>query len=132
MITKLIEVYFKLNSWKEGNYKSCQIITWRFITNLTKYTNGYNVLVDKNICSDLVYSIDKIFDELKDNNNLITAVIQAMNNLFVCKEKEVFDLLGDKVIKFSKALWDFTGLSNDTAVLCALNLVCSFYEKEKL
>ena len=130
LIMSQLDVYFKNNSYeKEKKPESCRIITWRFITNLTKFGEGYKSLI-KHVHM-IIFVINMVFDSYAQEKNLTAAVIQAMNNIFVGAQKPLFDVFGEKIIKLSKDLWNFASHTNDLTVVCCFCLLCWMYCSDK-
>ena len=72
-----------------------------------------------------------VFDNFAQEKNLTAAVIQAMNNIFTGAQKPLFDVFGDKIIKISKDLWNFTSHTTDLTVVCCFCLLCWMYCSDK-
>jgi hypothetical protein len=121
LLTNLLSTFFIDNSYNpEHDPKVIRIITWRLITNLTKFETGTDLLFSE--YETVLLAAQQTLAEMADVPALVKAVTMALNNLLFAE----FGLECDDEIKFEliNAMQNNLGIAKENTVIASLNIIC--------
>jgi len=121
LLTSVLSTFFIDNSFDvEKNPKAIRIITWRLITNLTKFESGTDLLFSE--YETILLAAQQALSTMSENTGLVKAVTMALNNLLFAE----YGLECDDEIKFQliEAMNNNLNSKTENTVIASLNIIC--------
>lgn len=128
ILTQILRDYFLENNFKpDQNPKAVRIVTWRLITNLTKFENGTDLLFSE--YDTVLLSAQTGLTKYGENNGMVKALTMALNNLLFaeygleCDDQIKFELVGALVNNLSG--------KDENTTIASLNTICRLVKDDK-